>query len=469
MGVRTYMETYTWTGVERTHLMVSFYYGYLLSQIPSGYLAEQYGAKRLFALGVGVCGFLAFLMPLAARYGYTALLCTRLSMGICQGFSIPVLSTIFGRWIPPLERTQLLAFAAAGVPVGIALVFPISAGFAELYGWSSAFYFAGTVSLMFLMAWSVFVFDSPEEHPFITGMEKSYIISSIGAPAMGVKPSTVPWKSMATSGPFWALVLCSWCADWGSFMLINTIPLYLQGYFKLNLLTTADYMAIPYAVTSIIVASLSSVANYLISKEKCTRTVLRKISTAIGTFVPGILLIALSFQVCSFTTAITLFTLITGFSGFCNFGFRVNFNDISPSHAGLLWGIATTIGTISGAIVPWVTRAYIGHPGAQTQGNWQKVFLIGAAHYIAGGICYSLLGSGEQQVWDHKEKGFEARRTSPESLWEKLRKDGHWRFPMPKEKKSIPPWIPPSGEAELTTGTLERQEARRRSSIVPPM
>ncbi len=47
-------------------------------------------------------------------------------------------------------------------------------------GWSSVFYFTGGMTLLWGIFWMVLVYDSPEEHPWISEAEKTYIILSIG-------------------------------------------------------------------------------------------------------------------------------------------------------------------------------------------------------------------------------------------------------------------------------------------------
>jgi ACS family sodium-dependent inorganic phosphate cotransporter-like MFS transporter 5 len=76
-------------------IITSFYWGYLLLQIPGGRWAEQYGGKRLISASIFASALCTLLVPLAARAGYVLFIATRVAMGIAQvrfsKFTLPLL------------------------------------------------------------------------------------------------------------------------------------------------------------------------------------------------------------------------------------------------------------------------------------------------------------------------------------------------------------------------------------------
>lgn len=62
--------------------MGAFFYGYLVSQIPGGLLAEKYGGKWVLAGFFGLSTLATLLTPLAARLNYVALIILRVLVGI---------------------------------------------------------------------------------------------------------------------------------------------------------------------------------------------------------------------------------------------------------------------------------------------------------------------------------------------------------------------------------------------------
>ena len=73
---------FPWNPAEQTFLLSAFYYGYIVLQMPGGYLAERLSGKLMFGLGVIVPGFLNLLMPLMASYGVAAFGAMRILCGI---------------------------------------------------------------------------------------------------------------------------------------------------------------------------------------------------------------------------------------------------------------------------------------------------------------------------------------------------------------------------------------------------
>ena len=63
-------------------ILGSFFYGYICTQIPGGWLAEKFGGKWLFGLGVLGTAILTLLTPVAARLSVGTLLAVRVVEGI---------------------------------------------------------------------------------------------------------------------------------------------------------------------------------------------------------------------------------------------------------------------------------------------------------------------------------------------------------------------------------------------------
>ena len=64
------------------HILGAFFYGYLISQIPGGILAERYGGKWVLAVFVCLSTASTLLTPLAARLSFIPLIILRILCGI---------------------------------------------------------------------------------------------------------------------------------------------------------------------------------------------------------------------------------------------------------------------------------------------------------------------------------------------------------------------------------------------------
>ena len=65
-------------------LLAAFFYGYVITQLPGGYFAEQFGAKLVFGMAVLVPSILSLLTPVVARWSAQALVALRIIMGLAQ-------------------------------------------------------------------------------------------------------------------------------------------------------------------------------------------------------------------------------------------------------------------------------------------------------------------------------------------------------------------------------------------------
>ena len=65
-------------------ILGSFFYGYVLTQIPGGYFAEQISGKWLFSGGVFITALLTTATPLTAKWGEYGLMTTRIMEGLAE-------------------------------------------------------------------------------------------------------------------------------------------------------------------------------------------------------------------------------------------------------------------------------------------------------------------------------------------------------------------------------------------------
>jgi len=48
------------------------------------------------------------------------------------------------------------------------------------FGWESVFYVSGALGLLWLICWTLLVYDTPANHPTISSRERVYIESHVG-------------------------------------------------------------------------------------------------------------------------------------------------------------------------------------------------------------------------------------------------------------------------------------------------
>ncbi|CAB4014344.1 sialin-like, partial [Paramuricea clavata] len=65
-------------------ILGSFFFGYITTQIPGGFLASKYGGKSLFGGGILLASILTMLTPVATRRSVYLLIALRILEGVAQ-------------------------------------------------------------------------------------------------------------------------------------------------------------------------------------------------------------------------------------------------------------------------------------------------------------------------------------------------------------------------------------------------
>ncbi|KAL7743888.1 hypothetical protein ACLKA6_003115 [Drosophila palustris] len=169
---------FQWDEATQGLVLGSFFYGYVLTQVPGGRMAELLGGKRIYGYGVLITAIFTLLTPLAARCDLPLLVLVRVLEGMGEGVTYPAMHAMLAHWIPPLERNKFAAIVYAGSNIGTVISMPLTGWLCSqsfLGGWPSAFYIFGLLGIVWFGAWMYLVYDRPSEHPRISWKERTYI------------------------------------------------------------------------------------------------------------------------------------------------------------------------------------------------------------------------------------------------------------------------------------------------------
>ncbi|MBZ3881179.1 Vesicular glutamate transporter 2 [Sciurus carolinensis] len=161
----------------------SFFWGYIITQIPGGYIASRLAANRVFGAAILLTSTLNMLIPSAARVHYGCVIFVRILQGLVEGVTYPACHGIWSKWAPPLERSRLATTSFCGSYAGAVIAMPLAGILVQYTGWSSVFYVYGSFGMVWYMFWLLVSYESPAKHPTITDEERRYIEESIGESA----------------------------------------------------------------------------------------------------------------------------------------------------------------------------------------------------------------------------------------------------------------------------------------------
>jgi sugar phosphate permease len=110
---------------------------YGLGQLPAGYLADRYGARRLFFIGLLMWSLLCVLLGMAPSY-QTALAIMLLAGAFRSLLFAPGL-TLLASWFPPERRATAMSLYMVGGFTGTILLSLAGPPLAARFGWRTAF------------------------------------------------------------------------------------------------------------------------------------------------------------------------------------------------------------------------------------------------------------------------------------------------------------------------------------------
>jgi ACS family sodium-dependent inorganic phosphate cotransporter len=130
------VQHFDWNEQTQNLVLSSFFWGYVVTQIPGGMIAQRWGAQRLLGLAVGFCALLTLLIPMAATYGEYPFVCAcRVFCGFCQGVVPPVLHTLLAKWVPLQERGRFSEYYALLCSFSRFFLFPLFLFFFFFYSY----------------------------------------------------------------------------------------------------------------------------------------------------------------------------------------------------------------------------------------------------------------------------------------------------------------------------------------------
>lgn len=390
---------FIWNEYEQGIILGAFFYGYVVTQIPGGRLAERVGAKWLYGVGVLVTALLTLLTPAAASWSIYAFITIRVMMGLGEGVTFPAMHAMIARWLPKDERSLLSTIIYSGGQIGTVVAMPISGLLCDstfLGGWPAAFYVFGLVGVVWFVFWALLAYNSPQEHPRISDEERIYIETNQGEEQTREK-LPIPWRAVLTSVPFWALMVTHFGQNWGFYTLLTEMPSYLKNILHFDIKKNGYLSALPYLLGTFSSWGAGYLADHVRRKDLFTTSIIRKFFNSISFFGTAICLFVVTFAGCNGFLNVILLTIGMGLNAFCFSGYMVTHVDMSPDFAGTLMGMTNAFANLAGFLAPLAVGSLTNNN--ETIAQWSIVFYIAAGVYVVTGVIFVLCGSAELQPW----------------------------------------------------------------------
>ena len=387
-------EQFGWSESQVGLILGSFYFGYMITMILGGYLADKYGGKKVLGYALLIWSLFTIITPFFAYQGLWWLILIRILMGLGEGVTFPSWHAIYARWIPFEERTRSVGFTNSGIAAGTLFGFAVTALIIANCSWELVFYSFGLLGFFWYFFWNKMVTSFPENNKFLSKEELHHI--KMEAPSKESAP-TIPLLKLIRNGPFMAIAVATFCNNWSLYTFLSYLPKYVnapvvQGGMGIDLGSNIF-------IYSILIPSLVSIFSLILGgyladgliKKGYGILKVRKSVNSIGFFGSALFLYLISLED-SLINVVILLCLINICYGICAGGFGVNHADLGPKYTGSLVGIAGSIGMIAAILSP-IVAGYI----LELTNSWSSIFNVCTIGLLFGGTFYLFFASVDKQ------------------------------------------------------------------------
>jgi ACS family glucarate transporter-like MFS transporter len=310
-------------------LLSSFFAGYALMQLPGGWLADRFGARKVLIISVIMWSIFTGLT--GAAWSMASMIIIRFLFGIGEGGFQPASSKIISQVFPQEKRARAMSMMLSSGGI-VALIIPIlSVALLTTIGWRTTFFIIGAVGAIIAALYWYFI-KLPNNHENINTK------NSNGAQKGSFK---MLFKTPLMLNLFIAY-FSLYAVNWG---LATWLPTYLVNVRGLNLVSLGWLQTIP-GVAQLLGMYLSG---YLIDKLSKGR---EKIAGAFACICISILLY-LMFTASNVTSFIVYQTVIMLIISFVVILLpAVVLKNLPSSVAGSGMGLVNTGGQLAGFITP---------------------------------------------------------------------------------------------------------------------
>ncbi len=243
------------------YVFSAFALAYGLFEIPTGWLGDRFGQRRLM-LPI-VVGWSMLTVLTGAVRGLVGLISIRFLFGAAQAGAFPTLTRALARWFPASKRGATTGLMWMGARIGGSAAPLAMAVLITLIGWRPSFAGLGALGLAWCWLFWRWYADDPADHPAVGPDELRYIRSEGTPPA---EASAIPWKSMLKDGNLWTLFWMYFCSAYGFYFFVTWLPTYLMDEHGLTLERSGMYSAIPLLAGAAACVFGGTLSDWLVAK-----------------------------------------------------------------------------------------------------------------------------------------------------------------------------------------------------------
>jgi len=364
--------------------------GYALFQVPSGRLADSFGPRRILLLGTvwwALFTALTAMAPANIVGSLAILVVVRFLLGVGESVVYPASNRLVAAWIPSQERGLANGLIFAGVGLGSAVTPPLIAYIIYHHGWRWSLWACGLIGLVIGGFWFWVARDEPENHPWVSPEEVSYISAGLPHATRSVESQSLPWRTMLGSQNVWVVTASYFGFVYVAYIFFTWFFTYLSTVRGLNLKASAGYSMLPFAA----MAACSSLGGWISDQltRKYGKRVGRCLSASVSTVLAAVF-VGLGTHVGDARLASVVLAGGAGALYLSQSAFWSVSCDIGGRSAGSVSGLMNMGGQLGGATTASLTPFVAKHFG------WEMSFWVAAGLCLLSGVAWLMVDPDQQ-------------------------------------------------------------------------
>jgi ACS family glucarate transporter-like MFS transporter len=372
------MKEFGLSQIEMGRIFSAFLLGYALFQIPSGALADRFGARRILSLIVWLWFIITVLQTVVgwgpfqstAAAALVEFMIFRFFTGITASPTYPGSAQGVSKWVLPQYQGRANGIVIASIGLGSALAPPLVSNIMVKFGWRPALIASAIPALIIALIWL-----KVKEPPHI-----NYSVSEKEEPK---SPETSGGRGRVKSGSFYLLTLSYTLQGYVGYIFVSWFYLYLVQERHFGLLSGAWMSSLPW-ILSIVSIPLGGMISDRLAAGRSGPVWGRRIVPLAGMALSGIL-ISIGAHTGSAVMAAISLAFATALILCVEGPFWAMMMRIAGNKSGTAGGIMNMGSNIGGLISPALTPVIASWIG------WENALHVAAGLAVIGALCWLVI------------------------------------------------------------------------------
>jgi len=382
----------------------SFFWGYILVQLPGGYLVSRFGGRRVLPAGVAVWSIATAALPLSAQ-ALPALCLSRALVGLGEGLAPPSSTELIARVVPESERSGSIAKVFSGLHVGSIAALLAGPGLIKAFGWQSVFYLFGGAGLVWCLWWEKLLgatYDegTPQREKEQVDRQRGRAAAAAEGPAEQLPEGgeSLPWRAFLREPAVLGLMYVHFCNNWFHYTMLAWLPTFYIQTLELDLGSASGLSLLP-PLAAFACSNLAGPAADALISSGTPVVLVRKFMQGFAFVAPSILLAGAASFSDDTVARVSCITLALGLNSFTMAGLYSNHADLSPKYCSVLLGLTNTTGAIPGIIGVTFTGMVL-----EKTNDWNfALFSPCIFFFLTGFVTYMITGSSDRKEFNNNE------------------------------------------------------------------